>query len=105
MVLAVGRHGFMEGILSTVAISLAVFFSSLIIAAALVITTYKRRHQAQERLREEERLIRGERSSESTEILIMHQIRRSGPSHKGDPPLRWPEALSVAPLFPFEHEI
>lgn len=60
VVLAVGRHGFMEGILSTVAISLAVFFSSLIIAAALVITTFKRRHQAQERLREEERLIRGD---------------------------------------------
>ncbi len=59
VVLAVG-HGFMDGILSTVAISLAAFFGSLIIAAALVITTYKRRHQAQERLREEERLIRGD---------------------------------------------
>ncbi len=60
VVLAVG-HGFMEGILPTVAISLAAFFGSLIIAAALVITIHKRRHQAQERLREEERLIRGER--------------------------------------------
>ena len=45
-------------ILSTVAISLALFFGSLIIAAALVITVFKRRHHAQERLREEERLIR-----------------------------------------------
>lgn len=35
-------HGFMEGILSTVAISLVVFFGSLIIAAALAITTYKK---------------------------------------------------------------
>jgi hypothetical protein len=52
VVLVVG-HGFMEEIPSTVAISLAVFFGSLIIAAALVITTFKRRHQAQERLREE----------------------------------------------------
>lgn len=59
VVLAVG-HGFMEGILSTVVISLAAFFGSLIIAAALVITVRKRRHQVQERLLEEERLIRGE---------------------------------------------
>jgi hypothetical protein len=61
VVLAVGR-GFMEGILFTVAISLVAFFGSLIIAAALVITVHKRRHQVQERLREEERLIRGEKS-------------------------------------------
>jgi hypothetical protein len=33
----------------------------LIIAAALVITVHKRRHQVQERLREEVRLIRGEK--------------------------------------------
>ena len=59
VVLAVG-HGFMDRILSTVMISLAAFFGSLIIAAAMVITIYKKRHQAQERLREEERLIRGE---------------------------------------------
>ena len=40
VVLAVG-HGFIEGILSTVTISLAAFFGSLIIAAALAITIYK----------------------------------------------------------------
>jgi hypothetical protein len=58
VVLAIG-HGLLEDTLSAVLTSLAAFFGSIIIAAGMAIVIYRRRQRAFERLREEERLIRG----------------------------------------------
>jgi len=58
VVLAVGK-GIMEGILSSIMISLLALFGSIAIAAAITFVTYRRRKKAFQRQDEEELLIRG----------------------------------------------
>lgn len=58
VVLAIG-HGFFEKAISAVLVSIAALFGSIIIAAAIVISTQRKRNREEDRLREEERLIRG----------------------------------------------
>jgi len=58
--LAVGS-GFTEKLIYAIFVSLAALFGSIILAAAILISASRRREMEAERLREEERLIRGRR--------------------------------------------
>ncbi len=58
IVLAIGK-GIVEGIFSSIMISLAALFGSIAIAAVITFVTYSRRKKAFLKLEEEERLIRG----------------------------------------------
>ena len=58
VVLAIGK-GMVEGIFSSIMISMAALFGSIAIAAAISYVTYRRRKEAFLKLEEEERLIRG----------------------------------------------
>ncbi len=64
VVLAIGRD-LIEKIVSTVILSLAVFFGSIILSASLAMIIYRKRQKALNRQREEERLLRGGKSSAS----------------------------------------
>lgn len=61
VVLAVGR-GLMDRIVSTVIVSLAVIFGSTSLSVTIAIIIYRKRQNALSRQREEERLLRGEKS-------------------------------------------
>jgi hypothetical protein len=58
IVLAIGK-GMVEGIFSSIIISMAALFGSIAIAAAITFVTYRRRKKAFQKLEEEERSIRG----------------------------------------------
>ena len=58
IVLAIGK-GIVEGIFSSIIISLAALFGSIVIAAVITFVTYRRRKRAFLKQEEEERLIRG----------------------------------------------
>ena len=58
IVLAIGK-GIVEGIFSSIMISLAALFGSIVIAAVITFVTYRRRKRAFLKQEEEERLIRG----------------------------------------------
>jgi hypothetical protein len=58
IVLAIGK-GIVEGIFSSIMISLAALFGSIVIAAVITFVTYRRRKKAFQKQEEEERLIRG----------------------------------------------
>ena len=58
IVLAIGK-GIVEGVFSSIMISLAALFGSIVIAAVITFVTYRRRKKAFLKLEEEERLIRG----------------------------------------------
>ncbi|MCX6672332.1 MAG: hypothetical protein NTY37_00950 [Methanothrix sp.] len=58
VVLALGK-GMVEGLFSSIMISLAALFGSIAIAAVITLVTYSRRKKALLRLEEEERLMRG----------------------------------------------
>jgi hypothetical protein len=57
-VLAIGK-GMVEGLFTSIMISLAALFGSIAIAAVITFVTYRRRKRASLRLKEEERQIRG----------------------------------------------
>ena len=58
VVLAIGK-GMVEGLFSSIMISLAALFGSIVIAAVITFVTYRRRKKAFLELEEEERLMRG----------------------------------------------
>ena len=58
IVLAIGK-GIVEGIFSSIIISLAALFGSIVIAAVITFVTYRRRKRAFLKQEEEERLMRG----------------------------------------------
>ncbi|MCX6678275.1 MAG: hypothetical protein NTU95_10100, partial [Methanothrix sp.] len=58
VVLAIGK-GMVEGIFSSIIISMAALFGSIAIAAVIAFVTYRRRKKAFLKLEEEERLMRG----------------------------------------------
>jgi len=58
IVLAIGK-GIVEGIFSSIVISLAALFGSIVIAAVITFVTYRRRKKAFLKQEEEERLMRG----------------------------------------------
>ena len=58
IVLAIGK-GIVEGIFSSIMISLAALFGSIVIAAVITFVTYRRRKKAFLKQEEEERLMRG----------------------------------------------
>jgi len=58
IVLAIGK-GMVEGIFSSIMISLAALFGSIAIAAVITFVTYSRRKKAFQKQEEEERLIKG----------------------------------------------
>jgi hypothetical protein len=58
IVLAIGK-GMVEGIFSSIIISMAALFGSIAIAAAITFVTYRRRKKAFQKQEEEERSIRG----------------------------------------------
>ncbi|MCX6680160.1 MAG: hypothetical protein NTX42_07340 [Methanothrix sp.] len=58
IVLAIGK-GMVEGIFSSIMISLAALFGSIVIAAVITFVTYRRRKKAFLKQEEEERLMRG----------------------------------------------
>jgi ABC-type transport system involved in multi-copper enzyme maturation permease subunit len=64
VVLAIG-HNLTERIVATVINSLVVFFGSMILSAALAVIIYRKRQKILDRQREEERLLRGGKSSRS----------------------------------------
>jgi len=57
-VLAIGK-GMVEGLFSSILISLAALFGSIAIAAVITFVTYSRRKKAFLRLKEDERKIKG----------------------------------------------
>jgi hypothetical protein len=58
VVLAIGK-GMVEGLFSSIMISIAVLFGSIAVAAVISFVTYRRRKKAFLKLEEEERLIKG----------------------------------------------